>query len=112
MKWILVIAVLLMGSVHAYAQQDEKYVTSNVGILCVRFSDVREAVQAASAGDTNWLKSLGCSRVEAGIPVLKLDELKSTSDLNPWKVRITLPNGEGASVWGPVFAFKRVPASP
>lgn len=110
MKWLVIILLTLMPGAYAIAQDSEKYVTSEVGILCVRFTDIREAVKAKSSGDDAWLRSLDCVFAPADLPVTVIDRLKSIGYLDPWKVRITLPNGRGASVWGPVFAFKKFPA--
>lgn len=111
MRLLITIPLVLMSGVYAAAQDGEKYVTSKVGILCVRFTDVREAVKAASSSDEAWLRSLDCVFVPENLPVTVIDQLQSTGDLDPWKVRITLPNGRGASVWGPVFAFKKASAA-
>ena len=106
---IVLLSILAFGHC-AQAQDAEKYVTSGEGVLCVRFSDLREALKALISGDIAWVRSLDCVKVMEGMPVTVIEQIQSTSDGNPWKVRITLPSGRGASVWGPVFAFKKIPA--
>lgn len=107
MKIAFALLFFLVSSHSALAQPAETYVTSGVGVLCVRFTDIKEAMTAAASGDMAWIKSLDCAKVSENLPVVVIDQLKSTSDFDPWKVRITLPDGRGASVWGPVFAFRK-----
>lgn len=70
MKIGIVLLSILASSHCAYAQGEEKYVTSGIGVLCVRFSDLREALKAFVSGDMAWVRSLDCVKVGKACPSL------------------------------------------
>lgn len=92
--------VLIAGNEDGYFSV--KFKTSTAAVLCVNPFDLKEAVAALT--DEAWLKSLNCWSVPAGIDVIKIEPVEN-SQTEPWKVRLRLPNGTGATLWGYIFSF-------
>lgn len=83
------------------------YLTSNQAILCLYASDLKEASSAVIAGDENWLKELNCIFAKDKLTVRLIEPtwLGDAKDGRPWKVRVTLPEGRGLTMWGRAYAF-------
>lgn len=85
-----------------YGYDNIKFKTADGAVLCASPLDIKEAVAAMS--DPSWLKSLNCVIAPAGLDVIKIEPIEN-SRTEPWKVRLRLPNGAGATLWGYIFSF-------
>jgi hypothetical protein len=95
-------AVILAGAADDGGYFNVKFKTGSAAVLCANPFDIKEAVAAMT--DTAWLKSLNCLVVPAGLDVTKIEPAEN-SLTEPWKVRLHLPSGAGATLWGYAFSF-------
>ena len=78
--------------------------TSSIAVLCVNPFNLKEALTAVTASDNKWLQSLNCISLPAGLSAIRIQpDISSLTE--PWQVRVKLPSGEGATLWGYHFSF-------
>lgn len=77
--------------------------TRENALLCMSPFRLNEAMSAA--GDPNWLKSLDCALVPAGLPIKRIDVSPVPDSSKPWQVRLSMPGTDGFTMWGNVFEF-------
>jgi hypothetical protein len=102
-------AVLILANVLPSAGSDyfnPNFKTSSVAVLCVNPFNLKEALTAVVASDYKWIQSLNCLSLPVGLPVLRVQP-DISSFTEPWQVRVQLPSGEAATLWGYHFSFTK-----
>jgi hypothetical protein len=107
----IVLAILAPSTARAELIPDAMLTDSMSSILCTSPFKLNEAMKAASVADDAWLRSLGCMSAKGDLPVMLISS-NMTDWLQPWQVRVKLPDGSGITLWGNWFSFKRANGKP
>jgi hypothetical protein len=98
---VITLAVLLAGALPARAAD---YVTERGHLICTSLPSLRDAREAVSNRDRNWLESIKeCSQSEGGLKAELLQEGVLTT-----KIKIYQDNGQSVIYWTAPDTLKEI----
>ena len=108
LRWVTVAALCCAaGAAWGQPKDDvdpwtDQLLTTEITTLCASPFKIEEASKAFQ--DPKWMREIGCVNAPAGLSITMIEPNYLTSAFRhgsgrPWRVRVTMPNGEAATLY-------------